>query len=510
MTKNSLPENWQLTTIGEITLPIEKVDPSKNPNQTIAYLDISGIDNKSNVVIEAKNYLGKDAPSRARQLIKQGDILFSTVRTYLKNIAVVPAQFNGQVASTGFSILRAAEDINSKLLFYYTLTPDFLNPLADLQRGSSYPAVRDDDVRIQRFPLAPANEQKRIVAKIEELFSELDKGIENLKTASEQLKVYRQAVLKHAFEGKLTATWREKNKDKLQPVDQLLERMKQERDAHHNALMSDYNKASKTGEKRAKPRKPVEVRSFSSEDFSWLSALPQGWAWERLGWMTCGIEYGTGAKSSESGTVPVLRMGNIQNMKFDWSDLVYTSDAEEINDYLLRTEDVLFNRTNSPELVGKTAIYNGERPAIFAGYLMRINQINSIVDARYLNFYLNSHTAKQYGNTVKTDGVNQSNINGEKLAHYPFPYCSLEEQKIVVEFLESQISQIDRTEADIDSQIQKAEALRQSILKKAFSGQLVAQTPNDEPASVLLERIRSEKFGQEISKKTLTKKWKVA
>ena len=189
-------------------MPIEKIDPSSNPDQAIDYLDISSIDNKCNRILKAKRYFGKDAPSRARQLIKRDDILFSTVRTYLKNIAMVPVKYDGQVASTGFSILRAAEGINSKFLFYYTLTQDFLNPLSELQRGTSYPAVRDDDVRIQKLPIAPYNEQKRIVAKIEELFSELDKGIESLKTAREQLKVYRQAVLKHAFEGKLTAKWR--------------------------------------------------------------------------------------------------------------------------------------------------------------------------------------------------------------------------------------------------------------------------------------------------------------
>ena len=217
--------------------------------------------------------------------------------------------------------------------------------------------------------------------------------------------------------------------------------------------------------------------------------------------MTCGVEYGTSAKSSESGKVPVLRMGNIQNMNFDWSDLVYTSDTEEITRYSLKEGDVLFNRTNSPELVGKTAIYKGERSAAFAGYLIRINQIECIVDSRYLNFYLNSYTAKQYGNRVKTDGVNQSNINGERLAHYPFPYCSTEEQKVIVSILDEQLSLVDQMEDEISLELQKSDALRQSILKKAFSGKLVAQDPNDEPASVLLERIRAEKEAQSGKKK---------
>ena len=120
-------------------------------------------------------------------------------------------------------------------------------------------------------------------------------------------------------------------------------------------------------------------------------------------------------------------MGNIRN--FDWSDLVYTSDDDEIAKYLLHEGDVLFNRTNSPELVGKTAIYRSELPAIFAGYLIRVNQISAVVESQYLNLFLNSDVARQYGDSVKTDGVNQSNINGAKLVNYPFPYCSVQEQR---------------------------------------------------------------------------------
>ena len=99
----------------------------------------------------------------------------------------------------------------------------------------------------------------------------------------------------------------------------------------------------------------------------------------------------------KSGTVPVLRMGNIQNAKFEWSDLAYTSDDDEIAKYLLHDGDVLFNRTNSPELVGKTAIYRDERPAIFAGYLIRVNHIRAVSASQYLNLFLNSRVAGEYG-----------------------------------------------------------------------------------------------------------------
>jgi transposase InsO family protein len=163
--------------------------------------------------------------------------------------------------------------------------------------------------------------------------------------------------------------------------------------------------------------------------------------------------------------------------------------------------DVLFNRTNSPELVGKTAVFKGEREALFAGYLIRINQIDSIVDADYLNFYLNSVFARQYGSKVKTDGVNQSNINGTKLVAYPFPYCCMDEQRAIVSEVESRFSVLEVLDRAIDEGLRQAETLSQSILKKAFEGRLlneaelaaVRNDPEYEPADKLLKRIQAKR-----------------
>ena len=187
-------------------------------------------------------------------------------------------------------------------------------------------------------------------------------------------------------------------------------------------------------------------------------------------------------------------MGNIQNGKFDWSNLAFTNSEKDISKYQLKFGDVLFNRTNSPELVGKSAVFKGARQALFAGYLIRVNQIPNIVISDYLNYFLNSPIARQHGNAVKTDGVNQSNINGEKLTNYPFPFCGLAEQHRIVEELESKLSEADQLDQTLATALQQSAALRQSILKKAFCGQLLKQDKNDEPASVLLERIRAEKL----------------
>ena len=252
------------------------------------------------------------------------------------------------------------------------------------------------------------------------------------------------------------------------------------------------------GKKPPRPKKPPEIANIPDDVRTKLPQLPESWAWGKLGWLTCGVDYGTAAKSTKSGTVPVLRMGNIQNAKFEWADLVYTSDDDEIAKYLLYDGDVLFNRTNSPELVGKTAIYEGERSAIFAGYLIRVNHIRTVANSQYVNQFLNSRVARVYGSSVKTDGVNQSNINGSKLSNYPFPYCCIEEQNEIESTLEKILSFVDEMEAVIISEFQKANVMRQSILKQAFSGQLVPQDPNEEPASLLLKRIHADKGTEKL------------
>ena len=218
--------------------------------------------------------------------------------------------------------------------------------------------------------------------------------------------------------------------------------------------------------------------------------LPEGWAWARIFSITEDLPYGTAKKSMQTGLVAVLRMGNIQSGEIDYSDLVYSSDIDDIAKYTLIENDLLFNRTNSAEWVGKTAIYRGNIPAIYAGYLIRMR---TFIDSEYLNVVMNSGYAKAYCNSVKTDGVNQSNINAQKLGNLLVPIPSPAEQKRIssniIEFI-PRISRIQEEKKHIADLILQTKA---QILDLAIRGKLVPQNPDDEPASVLLERIRAEK-----------------
>jgi len=196
------------------------------------------------------------------------------------------------------------------------------------------------------------------------------------------------------------------------------------------------------------------------------------WKWKTLGELCNDVEYGSSAKSKADGGVPVLRMGNIQDGRLDWENLVYTDDTAEIKKYLLKHNDVLFNRTNSPELVGKTAIYKSEMPAIFAGYLIRIHRKEDLLDGDFLTYFLNSQIAFDYGKTVVISSVNQANINGTKLKSYPIPAPSLSEQKTIVAKLNELSEETQSLAAIYEQKLAALEALKKSLLHQAFSGGL--------------------------------------
>ena len=204
------------------------------------------------------------------------------------------------------------------------------------------------------------------------------------------------------------------------------------------------------------------------------SLLDKRWKWKSLGDLCHRVEYGSAAKSKKEGKIPVLRMGNIQNGRFDWNSLVYSDDEDEIKKYTLRNNDVLFNRTNSPALVGKTAIYKSEMPAIFAGYLIRIHRKESLLDGDYLNYFLNSEIAINHGKTVTISSVNQANINGAKLKGYPIPAPPLSDQRAIAKKLDLIATEVQHLETIYRQKLDVLEALKKSLLKDAFSGQLTA------------------------------------
>jgi type I restriction enzyme, S subunit len=203
---DELPKSWNKISLKDLCDKVESVKRNRvNLTDEIIYLDIGGIDNIKNKILEFKRYKWIDAPSRAQQIVFQGDTLFSTVRTYMKNIALVDNKmFDGEIASSGFCIIRGKQNIlDPKYIFYYSTSEMFLKPLNKLQTGSSYPAVRDSDVFSQLIPICSINEQKKIAGIIETRFSMTEKIEEGLVNSLNQSDSLKKSILKKAFEGKL-------------------------------------------------------------------------------------------------------------------------------------------------------------------------------------------------------------------------------------------------------------------------------------------------------------------
>jgi type I restriction enzyme S subunit len=252
-------------------------------------------------------------------------------------------------------------------------------------------------------------------------------------------------------------------------------------------------------ERREKWNGKGKYKEPAAPETSGLMELPGGWRWANVGMISEKIQYGTSEKAGEDNLgIPVIRMGNIQDGKLTLENLKYfPKEWSEIGDYLLQDGDVLFNRTNSAELVGKTCVYKIHHlPAVFASYLIRVKVIRNAYNPDLLSFFVNSFYGRKYIGSVATQQVGQANVNGTKLSQMPISLPPFAEQCRIVADVERRLSIADGVEKTVGQSLAQAKRLRQSILKKAFEGRLVAQDASDEPAGVLLERIRKEKAHQ--------------
>ncbi|WP_276690279.1 restriction endonuclease subunit S [Ruminococcus callidus] len=313
-----------------------------------------------------------------------------------------------------------------KYVLYWSMTVDFYT----YTNATTVPAIRKTDLESIPFPVAPLAEQQRIVERIESLFSKLDEAKEKAQEVINSFETRKAAILHKAFSGELTAKWREEN--------------------------------------------GVGIESWENRSINDICHS---------------LKYGTSKKSKTQGSVIVIRMGNLQQGEIDWSDLAYTDDKEDIEKYRLYPGDVLFNRTNSAVLVGKTSIYRGEFPAIYAGYLIKLDYKHDEIIGDYLNYALNTPAAKEYCNNVKTDGVNQSNINAKKIGAFVIPVASINEQQVIVEIISSLLKKENESKQAAEVVIDQIYTMKKAILARAFRGELGTNDPKEESAVELLKQI---------------------
>ena len=414
--------------------------------------------------------------------VDQGDLLFAWTGTPGTSFGAHIWSGPKGVLNQHIFNVRFNRDLTNPHYFKEVLNHNVSEYVRQAQGGVGLAHITKPKFNDSLVPLAPLAEQHRIVAEIETQFTRLDASVAALRRVQANLKRYRASVLKSACEGRLVPTEaklaRSEGRD-YEPAGALLERVL----AARRARWESQEK------RRGKYKEPV------SPDTSGLPELPEGWAWATVEKVSLRIQYGTSNKAdSYASGVPVLRMGNIQEGGLDFSSLKYLPAQDiEVQKTLLAPGDLVFNRTNSAELVGKSAVYKENHPsACFASYLIRVSFGEGCLPD-YVCTFINSQHGRAYISQVKSQQVGQANVNGTKLGAMPIPIPPLAEQRRIVAEVERRLSVIQQAEATVEASLARADRLRQSILKQAFSGKLVPQDPSDEPASALLERIRAER-----------------
>ncbi len=345
----------------------------------------------------------------------------------------IPVATNQAIAFTE----KLYEIVTNRYLFFYLL---FVRPqLLGLGQGGTQKNISQTILKEVFISLPPLPEQHRIIAKIEELFSELDKGVESLKTAQEQLKIYRQSVLQRAFEGTLTEEWRKTS-----------------------------------------------------------------WQWTMLGDFAKEIKIGPfGTMLHESDYVqegiPVINPKHIKNQRIfpDPRNAITSEKVKELSAYVLKENDIVLGRRGE---MGRTASVTQREAGWLCGTGSMIIRLIPNNSAKLYSMILAERRVRNYLEE-NCAGTTMNNLNEKIVRQIPIPIIPVSEQPLILAEIESRLSVCDKLEESISQSLLQAEALRQSILKKAFAGLLVPQDPQDEPAEKLLARIRAERAQAQSTQK---------
>lgn len=448
------------------------------------------------------------------------DVLFAKITPCMENgkMAVVPKlphQFG--FGSTEFHVLRCAEGVLPAFVYYHVSSLRFRYDAEHNMTGAvGQKRVPEPYLAQTAIPLPPLKEQRRIVEKIEALFAELDKGEESLRAAKGRAGLYRQSLLKHAFEGHLTADWRAANPDKLENPETLLARIQSERDVRYKHALDDWQTAltewRDAGEEGKKPAKPKRPAEFSLEDVTFPRS---GWATCPLGSLIGEIGQGWSPKCDGTKTVgpndwAIIKTTAVQHLKYSDKELkLLPAELNPRPAIEIKEGDFLMTRKGPRVRTGVVCLVRKTRArAMLCDTVYRFRCDDLIVFAPFLELALNAPQKLREIDKLKS-GISDSGIslNHGKVRSIQISFpTSCAEQAEIVSRLEAKLSTLDVLEVQLDAQLARSKALRQSILKQAFAGKLVPQDLSDEPASELLKRIKAEKAAAPKPKRRKSKK----
>ena len=485
-----LPQGWVWATLGESCLLNPRFFVGHvDDDWLISFVQMAAVEARSGQIdVSQVRPYGEVRKGYTR--FSEGDVLFAKITPCMENgkIAIAKGLTNGSgCGSTEFHVLRPVKDLSQGFLMYFLLQDEFRREAQRHMAGTAgqlrVPAAWLTEAPI---PLPPFPEQHRIVVEIETQFTRLDASVAALRRAQANLKRYRASVLKAACEGRLVPTEAELAHSlraaTTKPAGVLLERILAERRARWESQEK----------RRGKYKEP------STPDASAQPELPEGWVWATIEQLLARSEYGTSVKCSyDAAGLPVLRIPNIVAGEIDLTDIKYATQPVPIESETSLTKgDVLMCRTNgSVRLVGKTAVVTSDLEPYhgFASYLLRFRLMETKFIPKWFHIYTTSQLGRAFIEKNAASSAGQNNVSLSLIHTMPMPLPPLAEQRRIVADVERRLSVVQQTEATVEASLARAERLRQSILKQAFSGKLVPQDPDDEPASALLERIKAER-----------------
>ncbi len=457
-----LPKGWIWRRLGEIGEVVTGTTPSKSREEYYArdfpFYKPTDLNN-GYYVRKSEDGLSKKGIEEAR-LLPVKSILVTCIGATIGKTGFIRIE---GASNQQINAIIPEKHILPEFVYFMCITPQFQKSIIDNASATTLPILNKSKFKDLDFPLPPLPEQKRIVSKIEELFTDLDAGVEALKKIKAQLKRYRQAVLKYAFEGKLTEEWRKGNKDKIEPASVLLERIKEGR--------------RKNTKGRYKELYPV--------DSSDLTKLPEGWAWTKLGEIIS-VKSGEGLTSYRmvtDGKYPVYGGNGITGYH---------------DKFMFEESKLIIGRVGA-----KCGVVHITQPKSW------ITDNALIADFPYMDIKFLFYAIGHLNLNKYSESTAQPVISGSKIYPILFSMPPLQEQYKIVEEIERRFSVADEVEKIIDNSLKQAQRLRQSILKRAFEGRLVPQDPADEPAERLLERIKAEKAKQQEKNRLPPVRYKV-
>ncbi|HYN36123.1 MAG TPA: restriction endonuclease subunit S [Actinomycetota bacterium] len=442
----NLPDGWELADLRAVAEVNPKLDKSALADTLrVSFVPMPAVEAKTGAINVSETRHLEDV-KRGYTPFREGDVLFAKITPCMENgkMAVVPALTNGLgFGSTEFHVLRPYREISAEYIYYFVSSESFRRNAGHHMTGAvGQRRVPTPYLAEQPVPVPPPQEQHRIVAKIYELFSELDRGVESLQTAREQLNVYRQAVLKRAFEGKLTGEWR-----------------------------SEHLTASR----------PSWRDTMLGSVLSLVTSGSRGWA----------------AYYSEQGDIFI----RAQDLKYDrlaLDDVAFVSLPKETSEGTrtrVQVGDVLITITGAN--VTKTGLVRSDIGTAYVSQHVALARPTEAIMPEFLYWFLVAEAGGRSQLNAASYGAGKPGLNLANIRSVAVPLPSLAEQEEIVTCIDTLLSITDNTQIEIDRRLQQVETLRQAILKAAFSGNLVDQVPDDEPASALLERIKTESASAE-------------